>query len=158
MPIPERLLIASGPFGARLPAKEVAAAIAGGVREAGRPDPELWPIEPAALQRGDADANVQQPQQQRIRAWLEAEGFDAHMRASRAVVIAWERLEERTLAGSATFEIATRARQAGVPAYSITAHNELNAFDTRILDLQLILRAAGVKTLAAEGRRLAELA
>jgi hypothetical protein len=77
------------------------------------------------------------------------------MRAARAVVVAVERLGEATLAASPTFEIATRARQAGVPAYAITAANGLDAFDARILDLQLILEASGRRALAAAARRLA---
>ena len=57
-----------------------------------------------------------------------------------------------------TFEIATRARQRGVPAYAVTAANELNAFDARILDLQLILMARDVPALVSAGRKLAEVA
>ena len=76
---------------------------------------------------------------------------------ARALVIALERLHERTLAGSRAFEIATRARQGGVPAYAVTAENALDAFDARILDLQLITQARSAKALTAAGRRLAEL-
>jgi glycerate kinase len=92
-----------------------------------------------------------------VRALLEALDFDARMRRARAVVLAQWRLQERTLAGSAAFEIATRARQAGVPAYAVTAENTLDAFDARILDLQVILEASTARALAAAGRRLAEL-
>ncbi len=83
--------------------------------------------------------------------------FDARMRAARAVIIAVQRLREETLAGSAAFEIATRARQAGVPCYAITAENRLDAFDARILDLQTILEAEDPRALAAAGRKLAKL-
>ena len=62
------------------------------------------------------------------------------------------------VAGSAAFEIATRARQAGVPAYAVTGENALGAFDARMLDLQLVLEARGPRGLAAAGRRLASLA
>ena len=65
----------------------------------------------------------------------------ARMRLARAVVVGAQRLEERTLAGSVTFEIATRARQGGVPAYAVTSENALEPFDARILDLQLVLEA-----------------
>jgi glycerate kinase len=88
---------------------------------------------------------------------LESLAFDARMLSSRAVVIADAHLQERTLAGSVTFEIATRARQRGVPAYAVTAVNELNAFDARILDLQLILQAGSVDALVAAGSELARL-
>jgi glycerate kinase len=77
------------------------------------------------------------------------------MLRSRAVVIAAARLDERTLAGSPAFEIATRARQAGVPAYAVTADDGLDAFDARMLDLQLVLQARDGRALAAAGRRLA---
>jgi len=79
------------------------------------------------------------------------------MRAARAVVIAEPRLDERTLAGTVAFEIATRARQGGVPAYGITRENELDSFDARILDLQTILRARSHRSLVSAGRELAEL-
>ena len=64
----------------------------------------------------------------------------------------------RTLLGSLSFEIASRARQAGVPAYAVTAENALDAFDARILDLQLILQARTGRALQAAGRTLAGLA
>jgi len=79
------------------------------------------------------------------------------MRSARAVVVGAPRLHERTLAGSVTFEIATRARQSGVPAYAVTAENALEPFDARILDLQLVLRAGSSSALAAAGRRLASI-
>jgi hypothetical protein len=144
MLIGERLLVASGPFG-RLRAVTVAAAIARGVLDGGRPEPDLLPIEP-----GDAAAGIDE--------LLHELDFDRRMRRARAVLIADERLEEQTLAGSVTFEIATRARQGGVPTYAITAENALNAFDARILDLQLILEAAGTRALESAGRRLAAVA
>ncbi len=85
-------------------------------------------------------------------------GFDERMRRARAVVLGAERLDRETLTGSAVFEIATRARQAGVPAYAVTGANELDAFDARILDLQLILEAHTPRGLAAAGTKLARLA
>jgi glycerate kinase len=83
--------------------------------------------------------------------------FDARMRRARCVILAQRRLHERTLAGSLAFEIATRARQGGVPAYAMTAESTLDAFDARILDLQLILEASSARALEAAARRLAEL-
>jgi hypothetical protein len=144
MLIPRRLLVASGPF-PRLPATTVAAAIARGVREAGLPDPDVCPLETTA---GTTEF---------IRASLDRVEFDARMRRARAVVVACEELEERTLAGSVTFEIATRARQGGVPAYAVTARNALDPFDARILDLQMIIEARSPRALAKAGRELAEL-
>ncbi len=83
--------------------------------------------------------------------------FDARMRAARAVVVGAERLDERTLVGSAVFEIATRARQAGVPAYAVTAENDLSLFDARILDLQVILQARDTRALRRAGEQLARV-
>jgi glycerate kinase len=145
MLIPDRLLVASGPFGPGLPAARVTAAIARGVKAGGLPMPDLLPIDASA----DAAADV--------RELLDELGFDARMRRARALVIADARLQERTLAATVTFELATRARQAGVPAYAITAENALDPFDARILDLQVILQASGTRALASAGRKLAAL-
>lgn len=144
MLIPTTPLVAVGSFGPGLPPSEVARALARGLRAGGLPEPDVYEIE--AEQEGTAD----------VRASLDAAGFDARMRRARAVIVAVERLEERTLAGSAAFEIATRARQAGVPAYAVTAENRLDAFDTRILDLQVILEAGTTRALAVAGRKLAK--
>jgi hypothetical protein len=136
-----RALIASTPFG-HLGTEQVAAAIARGLLSSGMPDPDVLALD------GDA-ADVSK---------LLAEcDFDARMRESRAVIIAVQRLREETLAGSAAFEIATRARQSGVPCYAVTAENRLDSFDARILDLQTILEAEDPRALAAAGRKLAKL-
>lgn len=140
---PRQLLIAAGTCGSRLSASTVAAAIARGIQASGLPEPDLCPLSPA----DEATADV--------RALLDSIDFDARMRRARAVVIAAPLLEERTLAGSLAFEIATRARQSGVPAYAVTAENRLDAFDARILDLQLILEARGPRSLETAGRKLA---
>jgi glycerate kinase len=140
--IPRRLLVASGPFGPELSASEVAAAIARGLCAGGAPDPDVCALP-------DPDEGVQ--------ALLDALDFDARMRAARAVVIAAARLHERALAGSVTFEIATKARQGGVPAYAVTGENALEPFDARMLDLQLVLEAGSRRALVAAGRKLAGL-
>jgi glycerate kinase len=142
---PQRLLIATGPFGPRLSASAVAHAIARGIQEEGMAEPDI------CLLPGPSETVVN------ARAMLDELDFDTRMRRARAVVIGAQRLEESTLAGSVTFEIATRARQGGVPAYAVTAENHLDGFDARILDLQLILRGSGARSLAAAGRRLASL-
>jgi glycerate kinase len=142
--IPDRLLLASGPFGPGMSAARVVSAIGRGVRAGGLPEPDLCPIPPCEIDGG-------------MRELLDALDFDARMRRARAVIIGDQRLEERTLAGSVTFEIATRARQGGVPAYALTAENALDEFDARILDLQVILEASGTRALVAAGRKLAGL-
>ncbi len=149
--IPQRALVLSGSFGTGLDASEVVAAIGRGLRAGGRPDADLCPL-PSAEQGAEKAAEPLDTQ-----GLLDALDFDARMRAARAVVVGAQRLHERTLAGSTTFEIATRARQGGVPAYAVTAENALDAFDARILDLQLILEAGTAQTLVAAGRKLAGL-
>jgi len=143
--LPTRLLLACAPFGPRLSAEAVMAGLTRGLLEGGQPDPDPCPLPPSEAASEDA------------RALLDALEFDARMRRARAVVIGAQRLEEGTLAGSVTFEIATRARQSGVPAYAVTAEDELAAFDARILDLQVVLRASSQRALTLAGRKLAEI-
>lgn len=134
MAIPQAALVVSGPFAPALSAEDVAQAVARGLIAGGRPDPDLCPIEEAL-----------------------PIDFDLRMRRARAVVLAEEHLQERTLRGSVACEIATRARQGGVPAYAVTGRNTLALLDARILDLQVIFEASDKRTLASAGRKLARL-
>jgi glycerate kinase len=86
---------------------------------------------------------------------LGAARYDERMRAARALVVCERSLVPATLAASLAFELATRARQAGVPAFAVCEDNELGSFDARLLDLQAILTARGTRGLRAAGRRLA---
>jgi glycerate kinase len=131
--IPHTVLIAVEPFGEGLSAVRAGAALGRGL-QVGDPSlgVDLCPIGPSV-----------------------PEDFDTRMRAARAVVVGAERLDERTLVGSAVFEIVTRARQAGVPAYAVTAENDLSLFDARILDLQVILQARDTRALRRAGEKLA---
>jgi glycerate kinase len=144
--IPRTVLIAIEPFGDGIDAARAAAAIGRGLQAA---DPslavDLCPIGPATPESAHAAA-AQAPHD-----------FDRRMRTARAIVVGGERLDEHTLLGSATFALATRARQAGVPAYAVTADNRLNLFDARILDLQVVLQARDTRALRKAGERLAEL-
>jgi glycerate kinase len=142
---PSHLLIATGPFGPRLSASAVAHAIARGIQEEGMAEPDI------CLLPGPSETVVN------ARATLDELDFDTRMRRARAVVIGAQRLEESTLADSVTFEIATRARQGGVPAYAVTTENHLDGFDARILDLQRILQARGARSLQTAGRELARI-
>lgn len=82
--------------------------------------------------------------------------LDVRMRRARAVVIAAERLDHETLLRrDCACEVATRARQTGVPCYAIAAGVGLDLFEARILDLQVVLEARGERALASAGRRLA---
>jgi glycerate kinase len=144
MMIPRTLLVAGSAFGERLDAARVTDAIALGLRDGGRPA-EACPLATAAAAGSD------------IAALLASLDFDSRMRAARAVVLAAPRLREDTLAPSVTFEIATRARQAGVPAYAVTGEDLLDSFDARILDLQTIVQARTHRSLRSAGRKLATL-
>jgi glycerate kinase len=88
---------------------------------------------------------------------LDEVSFDRRMRAARAVVLVCAKLDDRKLAGSVAFEVATRARQSGVPAYAVTGSDALDPFEARIVDLQVIFRADSSRALSAAGRKLAAL-
>jgi glycerate kinase len=87
-------------------------------------------------------------------AILDELGFDPRMRAARAVLTGEGRLDQQSLAGKAVSEVATRARQAGVPCYVIAGENELDAFGCRILDLQGVQCAGTPTELRSAGMRL----
>jgi glycerate kinase len=144
--IPTHVLLACQPFSERLGAEAVAAALAAGLREGGRPEPDGCPLPGEEGLAAAARAAV-----------LEGVSFEPRMRAARAVVIAARALEEASLAGSMAFEIATRARQGGIPCYAVAAASRLDSFDARVLDLQLVLEAGSPRALRAAGRRLAEV-
>ena len=86
---------------------------------------------------------------------LEALGFDARMRAARALVVGERRLDRATLRGRVVGEMATRARQSGVPCHAVVGDDAIDRFDARILDLQAIIEAATVAELEAAGEALA---
>jgi glycerate kinase len=144
--ISETVLVLAGPFGERLDAERVAAAIARGLTADGRLECDVCPLEEdLGARAGEASKSLDEVE------------FDRRMRAARAVVLACERLEDRTLTGSVAFEAATRARQSGVPAYAVTGHDALDPFEARIVDLQVILEAGSVRALSAAGAKLAAL-
>jgi glycerate kinase len=77
------------------------------------------------------------------------------MRAARAVVTGEGRLDRQSLAGKAVSEVATRARQAGVPCHAVVGRRELDAMGARVLDLEHILEASTLEQIEAAGRELA---
>jgi hypothetical protein len=162
--IPDRLLVVGCAFGPELDASAVCDAIARGVEAAGRPRPDVCPIFPSSEasdapepdeigKPGEAGKPGRDP-----RALLDELGFDARMHPARAVVIVWDELHEGALAGTIVFEVATRARQGGVPCYAIARRNLLDRFDTRILDLQAVIEAGDTDALAHAGQQVAALA
>jgi glycerate kinase len=88
---------------------------------------------------------------------LETLGFDQRMRAARAVITGEGRLDRQSLAGKAVAEVATRARQAGVPCHAVVGSSALDRFQTRILDLQAVLEARTLEELEQAGRVLSNL-
>ncbi|HTY96127.1 MAG TPA: hypothetical protein VMB91_03740 [Solirubrobacteraceae bacterium] len=139
-----RLLLVCEPFGSSLGAEAVARWLTRGLEEGGLPGPDLLPL-PGGLGAG--------PQLSEL---LEHEHFHQRLADARALVIATALLDGRRLQDTSAFELATRARQGGVPSYAVTGENGLDSFQARILDLQLILLAAAPRSLRAAGRGLAE--
>lgn len=146
MLMPTALLLAGGGFPGVACAESVLGAIDRGLRSRGLPASDLCPLEPLAGS-GAAHATL-----------LASVRFDARLHVARALVIVADELDPRTLPESMAFELATRARQGGVPAFAVTARRELGPFDARMLDLQGVLEAGTVRAATAAGRRLAALA
>ena len=86
---------------------------------------------------------------------LAALDFDRRLDASRAVIVGEGRLDQTSLQGKIAAEIATRARQIGVPAHAIVGSVALSRFDARILDLQEILEATDEAEIEAAAAVLA---
>ncbi len=82
---------------------------------------------------------------------LAAVAYDERMRAARAVITGEGRLDRQSLCGKLIGEVATRARQAGVPCHAVVGSNAAGAFDLRILDLQLVLEASTLAEIEAAG-------
>ena len=88
---------------------------------------------------------------------LDAVGFDARMRAARAVITGEGRLDQQSLVGKVVSEVATRARQSGVPCHAVCGRRELDTMGQRVLDLDRVLEASTADELIAAGRELAGL-
>jgi glycerate 2-kinase len=88
---------------------------------------------------------------------LDAVGFDARMRAARAVVTGEGKLDQQSLVGKVVSEVATRARQTGVPCHAVVGTRELDSMGARVLDLDRVLEAPTLAEMEAAGRSLAEV-
>lgn len=75
--------------------------------------------------------------------------FTPRMLAARAVITGEGRLDRQTLLGKAVGEVATRARQAGVPCHAIVGSNASTEFDARILDFESVHEAADAAAIRA---------
>jgi len=74
---------------------------------------------------------------------LDTIGFDAAMRDSLAVVTGEGALDRQTLRGKAVFEVATRCRQGGVPCYAVPGTDALEAFEHRLMNIEVEPAARG---------------
>jgi glycerate 2-kinase len=88
---------------------------------------------------------------------LDEVGFDARMGAARAVITGEGRLDMQSLVGKVVSEVATRARQSGVPCHAVVGSRDLDAMGARILDLDRVIEASTLAQLEAAGRSLAEV-
>jgi glycerate kinase len=86
---------------------------------------------------------------------LDTLGFDARMRAARAVVTGEGKLDEQSLAGKAVGEVATRCRQAGVWCHAVVGTNALDPFAIRLLDFASVSEAGTTTQLRKVGIALA---
>ncbi len=77
------------------------------------------------------------------------------MKAARALVVGEGRLDATTLEGKIAGELATDARQSGVPCHAIVGEAALDLFGRRIIDLQTVQEAGTVRALEAAGEALA---
>ena len=68
---------------------------------------------------------------------LDTLGFDAAMQASLAVVTGEGLMDRQTLRGKAVFEVATRCRQGGVPCYAVPGVDGLEAFEHRLMNVEV---------------------
>jgi len=110
-------------------------------------------LDPIPVARGLVAAGLEDPDVHDPAAGLDV-AFDARMRAAFALVVGEPLLDRGTLAGRVTGELATRARQAGVPCHAIVGADRLDPFAKRILDLQHVLEARDAAALEAAGVEL----
>lgn len=87
---------------------------------------------------------------------LSAIGADARMRAAAFVIVGEGQLDRTSLRGKVPGELATRARQAGVPCSAVVGRSRISDFDARIIDLMEIIEATDAAQLEAAGRTLAQ--
>jgi glycerate kinase len=130
--VPSEVLVAADSFRGRFIATEVGEALLLGLAASGQPARVSWPDEGGTAIAPPA----------------------GEIRAARAVITCTDRLDRESLAGSLLSEVATTARQAGVPCHAVVGSNQLDLFDIRILDLQLVLEATTLAEIEAAGAEI----
>lgn len=86
---------------------------------------------------------------------LDALDAGPRMRAARALIVGEGRLDPTTLEGKIAGELATDARQSGVPCHAIVGSDALGLFERRIIDLQTVREAGRIEELEGAGEDLA---
>ncbi len=86
---------------------------------------------------------------------LDALGYDVRMRAARAVILGAASITRDDLRATLIAEAATRARQSGVPCFAIAGRSELDHFDQRMLDIEVIETATTVEQIERAAQALA---
>jgi glycerate kinase len=130
--VPAEVLVAADSFDGRFAATEVGEALLLGLAASGQPARVSWPDEGGIAIAPPA----------------------GEIRAARAVITCTDRLNRESLVGSLLSEVATTARQAGVPCHAVVGSNQLDLFDIRILDLQLVLEATTLAEIEAAGAEI----
>jgi glycerate kinase len=125
--VPTEVLIAPDGFSGALTAREVADALQRGLAASGQP----------AQVSGGVEGG-----ERRIPLVTE-------IRAARAVITGMGCLDRHGLMGTFLSEVATSARQSGVPCHAVVGSNRLDLFELRILDLQLVLEATTLPDIEA---------
>ena len=92
---------------------------------------------------------------------LDTVGFDALAHDAFAVVTGEGRLDRQTLGGKLVFEVATRARQGGVPCYAVVGRDDLEPFERHMMNLEVEAAARGeypasVRDVEHAARRIAD--
>ncbi len=85
---------------------------------------------------------------------LDSPDYNAQMLGAHAVVTGMGHLGRESLVGTLLSEVATRARQAGVPCHAVVGSHALSLFELRILDLQLVLEATTLVEIEAAGAEI----
>lgn len=88
---------------------------------------------------------------------LDRLGFSGRMTAARAVITGEGTLDRQTLLGKAVGEVATRARQAGVPCHAIAGQMGMSEFDARILDFESWREAGTLDAIADAAGKLKDV-
>ncbi|MGB1582611.1 MAG: glycerate kinase [Solirubrobacterales bacterium] len=85
---------------------------------------------------------------------LDRVGFSPRMTAARAVITGEGSLDRQTLLGKAVGEVATRARQSGVPCHAIVGQMGMTEFDARILDFESWTKATTLDAISTAAANL----